>query len=173
MAPHLNALAKSDLPDKFKKFRKSNQKSQRETLQAAIFSRGLSVVLGNPVMGFAMVEDQDYDCVVRHIKDGFDNYTPVQLKELVPSSLIPGPPVQPEVALEAEFRKLEKYSDSADLVVAFYLNRTAHFGPIKKPHLKLGGLWLFGAEAKNPSSWLMIGDLLFDSPAVYEFQLLA
>lgn len=172
VAPLLNALANSDLSEKFKKFRKSNQKSQRETLQAAIFTRGLSVVLDNPSMEFAMIEDQDHDCVVRHIKDGVVNYTPVQLKELVPVSLIPGPPVRAEVALEAELLKLEKYTDSADLVVAFYLNRTAHFGAIKKPKLKLGGLWAFGAGAQDSSSWLMIGDLLFDSPAIYKFKLL-
>lgn len=119
-----------------------------------------------------MIEEQDYDWVIRHRSDGFENYTPVQLKELVPDSLIPGQKFTADEASEAEIRKLRKYTDSSDLVVAFYLNRNAHFGSIQRPDLKLGGLWALGAAAKDSSSWLLTGDFLASDCAIHEYRLL-
>ena len=65
-----------------------------------------------------MHESSDYDCVLRRVTEaGGEEHVAVQLKELPPER------VSPKLDFGAMFLKLRKYVDSADLVVALYLNR--------------------------------------------------
>lgn len=164
LRPGLNALAESSLPENTRKLRNGNQKTEREIMQAAIFTHGISETLGLPTLEFAITEDQDYDCVTRRIKDGTAHYTPVQLKEFVPESL------NPEASLAAELDKLGKYTHSSDLLVAYYFNRTAKFPSVKIPQIPIGELWFYGCSAPDLSKWCLIGDCM-KAPVEREFSL--
>ena len=164
LRPALNALAESSLPEKTKKFRNGNQKTDREILQAAIFTHGISETLGIPTLEFAMSENQDCDCVSRYIEDGTEHYTPIQLKEFVPEKL------RPRISLDEELGKLAKYTNSSDLIVAYYFNRTAKFPLIKIPRLQIGELWFYGCSTPDFSKWCLIGDCM-KTPAEREFSL--
>lgn len=158
------AVALSALPAKTKALRGSKQKTHREIWQAALFSHGMSEALSFPSLEFAMVEEEDYDCVVRWIDADTENYAPVQLKEVVPAEL------NPAATIESEIAKLTKYATSPDLVVALFMNRAGrlYLRSIKVPTLPVGQLWLFGNRTPDQSKWMLYGDML-SSASLYEF----
>ena len=125
-----------------------------EGRQAALFCYGLSTRLGVKVR-FAHVESQDYDIIAAYEMDGEMNFVPVQLKEWVPDTL---PSPQP---LQVELNKLEKYTDSSDLIVVFHLNRRASvvLSELTYPRT-IGGLWFLGCTEPTQNHWTLIGDLL-------------
>jgi hypothetical protein len=105
-------------------------------------------------MSFALVEQQDYDIIGRTMKNGDILYTPIQLKEYRKSVDRP--------SLEDELAKLQKYTDSKDLVVAFWLSGTDSydFSALRVPPLNIAGLWFFGSISKDQTEWVLIGDML-------------
>src|SRR5690606_4253872 len=95
------------------------------------------------------------DFVVRFERDGFLNFVPLQLKELVPEQ------VSNSASLQVEIDKLEKYVDSSDLVVAFHLNRNFELVPeqLDFSRLRLRQLWFVGYTGRS-TDWLLLGDML-------------
>ncbi len=164
LRPLQHAVAVSDLPAKTKALRNSKQKTHRETWQAALFSHGVTVSLSLPSLEFAIVEEEDYDCVVRWIAASTVNYAPVQLKEIVPNEL------NPTATIDGEIAKLTKYATSPELIVALFLNRAGRFElrSIKIPSLPIGQLWMFGNRTPDQSTWMLYGDML-SNPSLYEF----
>ena len=73
--------------------------------------------LSDLAFDFAITQRQDYDTVVRWGNATNRMFTPVQLKEWVPNE------VNPDASLANLIDKLEKYVDSPDLNVCFYLKR--------------------------------------------------
>lgn len=158
------AVAASALPPKTKALRGSKQKTHREIWQTALFSHGMSVALALPSLEFAIIEEDDYDCVVRWTDEEGEHYVPVQLKEVVPGDL------NQTATIESEIAKLTKYTSSPELVVALFLNRAGRFdlSRIKVPSLTISQLWMFGNRTLDQSRWMLYGDML-SSSSLYEF----
>lgn len=147
----------SGLPYKVRSLRTHALRRWNESRQAALFAYGIAQRFPESRVDFSLVEHSDYDCVIRRHNDTDCWFTPVQLKELVPEHLPSAPATLAELLL-----KLSRYSDSSDLVVAVFLNRRFR-GPIENlPHLKLGGLYFFGAANQSASEWQLTGDVLGD-----------
>ena len=136
-----------------------------EGRQAALFSYGMGTILGTDVL-FAQVENQDYDIICKFSTNGGTNYVPVQLKELVPDTF---PNAQ---TLQNEINKLSKYVDSADLTVAFHLNRRAHlnFSELVVPKNTVAAIWLYGALDAKQARWHLTGNLVGTQGCTYEFE---
>jgi hypothetical protein len=134
-----------------------------EGRQAALFCYGMGQFLGAKV-SFAQVERSDYDVVATYEQDGEAKFVPVQLKEWSPDFL-PSP-----ASLQTELDKLGKYVDSADLVVAFHLNRETRvlLSELSFP-TSIGGLWFYGCTEPSQNHWTLIGDLLKE-PVAYDFE---
>ncbi len=141
--------------DKIKHLRTQKLRPHHEGREAALFCHGLASLIGSKVY-FARHEAMDYD-IVTMFKSGDElHFAPVQLKELVPEDL------NPTATFEVELKKLEKYTDSKGLIVAFHLNRKGQFdlSKLSIPKLGISQLWVFGAETADREKWFLIGDLL-------------
>ncbi|MBZ0165349.1 MAG: hypothetical protein K8I00_00980 [Candidatus Omnitrophica bacterium] len=151
-------IAKSSFDDKTKTLRTNHLKPHKEGREAALFCHGLGKAVLNRKVYFSLYEKDDYDFVTCWQDQTTLVYTPVQLKEVVPRDL------NPETTLNEEIAKLSKYTDSANLVVAMFLNRTGRLkiGDIIVPGLNIGELRLFGFTSKDQSKWFLLGDLLGD-----------
>jgi hypothetical protein len=136
-----------------------------ELWRASLFAHGIgSCVLGTEVY-LAAVEDQDFDCVAQYSVGDTRHFTPIQMKELVPSS------VNPHTSLQVELDKLGKYVDSSDLVVAFHLNREVRIDldKISPPQTTVREIWLFGAVSADRSQYMLCGDLL-SKPGLHTYR---
>ena len=135
--------------------RTNSLKPDRSRRDAALFAHGMSSMLGLKVY-YAPVESADFDFVTATQTPEGSVFTPVQLKELVPAEL------NPNASLEVIFESLHKYVDSADLVVAIYLNRRIHleFSRVVAPKLPVAEVWLFGGASDDQSKWLLYGNVL-------------
>jgi hypothetical protein len=147
-------VARSRLRYKIRSLRTHSTRFWSETRQAALFAYGMSRRMPDFQFDFACVEHADYDAVIRWRRHADQFFTPIQLKEYVPQEL------NPKLTLETILEQLSRYSDSSDLVVVIYLNRTFRLPlqPIYCPPLKLGGVCLVGGIARN--RWILLGDLL-------------
>jgi hypothetical protein len=103
-------------------------------------------------------EDADYDCVLCRRVDGKKAFTPVQLKEFVPSN------IDPTATIEAGLAKLSKYRTSHHTVVAVYVNRAGYFDypSIQKPETSFAEIWLYASLRPDQSLWALYGDLLHE-----------
>lgn len=148
-------VALSTTPKKIKNLRTNELKQWREARDAALFCYGMSQRLGYPIY-FAKGESQDYDFVASWVIDDVRHYTPVQLKEVVPTDL------NPTASLQAVIEDLLIYGDSKDLTVAVRHNQRTYFEPsaLKIPQLKIASLWIFAATEANQSQWGLWGDFL-------------
>jgi hypothetical protein len=110
-----------------------------------------------------MIEEEDYDCVLRFKAEGKLRYSRVQLKEVVP------PSINPNAAIESELAKLSKYSTSNQTLVAVHINQEGplEFSSIKKPKTSFAEIWLYSALEADQSRWFLFGDLL-DRPQAFE-----
>lgn len=165
VAPLRAALAASDTDERIASLRTNKLKQVRELWEACLFAHGVgSCVLGTEVY-IALVENQDYDCVAQYIIGDTQHYVPIQMKELVPEHVDPGG------SLQAAIDKLQKYTDSGDLVVAFHLNRQFQFelDKLSLPKLNIAELWLFGSISPDTSELMLWGNLLKD-PASYQYR---
>ena len=122
--------------DDLRTLRRRDVRQFGEGRQAALLCYGLTSLTGVHI-GFALKESADYDFVAAYKADGANSFVPVQLKELVPAHINPG------ADLQIELDKIAKYADSADLVVAFYLNRrtTIDFSTLRLPQGRVCELW--------------------------------
>lgn len=129
-----------------------------EREQAAWFCWLLSRRAPDFLWQFSHEPASNYDCILRCDIPGGERplFKPVQLKELVSSSL------NPSTTLQDEIGKLQKYGASPNLVVAIHINRrvTINFQTLKIPPLGIGQLWIFGNASANGEKMFLCGDLL-------------
>lgn len=168
LLPELRALqlsvAASATPDRIKNLRTHKLARWREGWNACVFLKGIATVLGYPDMSFALVEQQDFDVIGRTHRDGAVIYTPIQLKEY--RARTNGP------TLAEELSKLQKYTDSEDLVVAVWLSGTQCFeySDLRLPALKISSLWFFGCTSRDQTEWVLIGDML-NRPEISKYKI--
>ena len=148
-------VAASNLPQRVKELRTNPLKEWREAREAALFCYGMGQRIGQTVF-LARGESQDYDFVASWVVDDTQHFAPVQLKEVVPTS------VNPTASVEGTVNSLAKYVDSEDLTVAIHLNQHGHFDPktVVIPPLHIAALWIFSAIAEDQSEWGLWGDFL-------------
>ncbi len=115
-------------------------------------------------MLYAPTEDRDYDFVTAVVNGHIQIFTPVQIKELVPSH------TGPSASVDRLLAELAKYVDSGDLVVAIHVNREMRlaFQNIPAPEAKVAEVWLFGSVTRDQSHWFLYGDLKGER-AYFEF----
>jgi hypothetical protein len=127
-----------------------------ERKQAALFAHLVSRAILKGPIGYAMVEEEDYDCVLCWKADGKKHYSRVQLKEIVP------PHINPNATVESELAKLVKYSTSRQTIVAVHVNREGPlvWSAISGPTTSMAEIWLYAALTTSQSHWFLYGDLL-------------
>jgi hypothetical protein len=115
---------------------------------------------GAPIR-YAMIEDEDYDCVLQHRVAGKPGFARVQLKEVGPFN--------PNATINVELAKLGKYASAGQTIAAFHINQQGlvEYSSLKKPNTSFAEIWLYGAIAADQSRWLLYGDLL-STPRGYE-----
>lgn len=164
--PLRNALAAQQVDERIKNLRTHALKGERELFQASLFAHGIgSTVLGTEVF-LTPLEDQDFDCIAKWLNEDTWCFAPIQLKEFVPENL------NPTASLQSEIDKLKnKYVDSSDLILVFYLNRNFHFdlNALTFHQVNVAQLWLFGAISTDGTRYRLWGNLL-DNPASYSFE---
>lgn len=141
---------------KVRSFRTNKLRKWKQSREIALFCEGISQRY-NKSIDIALDEDSDYDCIARWRNQDVEYFTPVQLKEFVPSDL------NRELTLQDIISSLIHYADSKDLTVAIYINRKVKidFKSIKIPrNLKVGELWFFGDVSKDRTKWFLYGDFL-------------
>jgi hypothetical protein len=159
------ALSQSSTEDKIRNLRTHKLRKYQEGWNACVFLKGIAAIHGYEAMAFALVENQDFDVVGRHIQDDAICYAPIQIKEYKKWS-------DETPSLESELQKLTKYTDSLDLVIAYFLSGkgTIDFNTLKIPKLKIGSLWFFGNVTADQSEWFLYGDALSD-PTLHKFKI--
>src|SRR5690606_17177938 len=85
-----------ELPYNVASLRTNGLRRYREGRQCALFCYGVGQRLGIDVR-YAESEEQDIDFVVRFERDGFLNFVPLQLKELVPEQVSNSASLQVEI----------------------------------------------------------------------------
>lgn len=152
-------VADSDHSDQKKALRTIELKPLRECRQAALFAMGLRVFTGNPTIEFSPYEADDFDAVFRRLQPDAIEYTPVQLKEVVPDRW------NPKASVNEVIQNLLRLGSSSDLVVGIHHTRPTENGCLEliiPKELKLAGLFVFGCASEDRSKWFMSGDLLTD-----------
>lgn len=135
-------------------------KAHLERKQAALFAYFVSEAILKVPIAYAMIEDEDYDCVLwwkeGGEKEGKSHYARVQLKEIVP------PHINPNATIESELAKLGKYSTSNQTLVAVHVNQEGPlvWSAIAKPATSVAEIWLYAALTADQSRWFLYGDLL-------------
>jgi hypothetical protein len=157
-------LALSNTPSRISSLRTNGLKKAREQREAALFCKGMSERIGKTVY-FASSEDQDFDFIAFWVIEGQQHYAPVQLKEVVPTTL------NSNATLEFVIDGLEKYSDSSNLTVAIHLNQAARFNPdaLRLRQLKVASVWVFFTVTANQSLWELWGNFTEDDPSCIQF----
>lgn len=140
--------------------RRREFKAYLERKQAALFAYFVSDAILKIPIAYAMIEDQDYDCILwwkeGGKKEGRSHYSRVQLKEIVP------PHINPNVTIEVELVKLGKYATSEQTVVAVHVNQEGPliWSEIAKPETSVPEIWLYAALTPDQSRWFLYGNLL-------------
>jgi len=154
------------LSDKEMRLRTNKLKKAREARSAAVFAYAMQeCVLQTPVL-FAPHEDADYDFVMSWNTEEETLFCPVQLKELTPED------INPEPSMADILGKLNRYSDTKNLVVAIDYNRTERFefGPwLRVGSAPVAEIWFFGERSPNGMDWFHYGDLT-NEPAFHPFR---
>jgi hypothetical protein len=160
-------LERRGMPFTHDDLRQRELKAHLERKQAALFAHFVSDAILKEPIAYAMIEDEDYDCVLwwkeGGIKGGKSHYSRVQLKEVVP------PDINPNATIESELGKLAKYPTSNQTIVAVHVNQEGHldWSAIAKPVTAVAEIWLYAALAPDQSRWFLYGDLL-NSPQGFE-----
>ena len=146
----------STLPDDVRQLRKQSQKRWREGRVGALFAYGMGqCVLGLDVH-VALVEDEDYDFVIRWQQNEDVFYCPVQEKELPPAHFNDGATLDETLAL------LARSTPPSDTVALVYLNRrlALDLSDVAIPTMGFRELWFIGAASPDQDSWFLFGDAL-------------
>jgi hypothetical protein len=152
------------LPQKIKNLRTNALKETLERRQAALFCYGLGQITGTE-FGIAHAEESDYDFVMAYHDSGNLCFSPLQMKEFVPET------VNPTAELQKELDKLQKYSNSEDLVVAIHLNRRFRFdlSAYDFSNLSIKDLWFFGRAEAEGNQWVIMGNMMQPEPKARYF----
>ena len=158
-----NRAAYSNLPYKVRSLKTKKLRKHHERLLASIFCYGIGKVVINKNVYISDLEDEDFDCIAKWEDGGIQRYTPIQFKEVVPDR------INLKSTLEETIKKLKKFSDFKDLVVAIYVNKRQKldFSKINLPKLQISELWIFGAINPYKSEWFLYGNLLDKSNCNY------
>lgn len=133
-----------------------------EQKQAMLFAYLMSEArLNGTPIDYAMIEDEDYDCVLQYrvgVKRGFSR---VQLKEVAPFN--------PKATIETELAKLGKYASAAQTIAAVHVNQQGPviYSSLSKPKTSFAEIWLYSSITADQSRWFVYGDLL-KMPRGYE-----
>jgi hypothetical protein len=143
---------------KVKGLRATTPKRRREIAEACLFCFGWACRIGRPVW---VVDDEgaDYDFVAVWKNNGDEFFTPVQLKEVVPTRL------NPDASIQSIIDGLGKYSK--DLSVAIRVNQRGmlDLDKITLPSsLKISALWVYAAVSEDGSRWWINGNLIEPGP---------
>jgi hypothetical protein len=143
--------------------RQHGLKPHLERKQGALFAHFVSHAILKAPIAYAMVEEEDYDCVLKWKIDQRNRYARVQLKEIVP------PHINPNATIESELAKLRKYPTSNQTIVAVHINQEGPlvWSSIAKPTTSVAEIWLYSALTPDQSLWFLYGDLL-DRPQGFE-----
>lgn len=150
-------------PSTLEDLRNHDLEKYLEFRQAALFAYFIGhSVLRTPI-AYAVYEAEDYDCVLWWKCNRGNRYTPVQLKEVVPTR------VNPHSTVNSELSKLRKYAASSDTVAAFHVNQSGQldFSKLQTPNTGCREIWLYTSISADQSKWLLYGDLLHN-PRDYE-----
>jgi hypothetical protein len=140
--------------------RRRELKSHLERKQAALFAYSVSHAILRAPIAYAMIEDEDYDCVLwwkeGGKRGGRSHYARVQLKEIVP------PHINPNATIDSELAKLGKYATSKQTLVAVHVNQEGPlvWSALSKPATSVAEIWLYAALAPDQSRWFLYGDLI-------------
>lgn len=157
-------MDKAGTSPKLDDLRNHELKQYVEIRQAALFTYLIGETIKRDSIGYAVHEDEDYDCVIRWREPRRNCYVAVQLKEVVPTRL------NPKADLHTELAKLtKKYVASPRTVIAFHFNQSGplDFSDVKKPDTTCSEIWLYGSLSANQSHWFLFGDLL-KQPQLHE-----
>lgn len=138
-------------------------KAHVENRQAALFAHFAGELIIRAPVGYAMFEDEDYDCIFRWREQERNCYQAVQLKVIVPRRL------NPKAEINREFAKLSKYKASSKTIAAFHINQTGllDFSNLENPDTSICEIWLYGALSATQSQWFLYGNVL-KNPALHE-----
>jgi hypothetical protein len=159
-------VAGSSIQDSEKALRTSKLKIIRETRQAALFALGLRKWAGNASLEIAVTEDSDYDAVFRRRDNDLMNYTPIQLKEVVPQRW------NKNASIDSILQKLVALQSSRDLVVGIHHTRATNDRNLEftvPKGLYLAGIFVFGSVSNDRSEWMIAGDLTKDAPSIVNY----
>jgi hypothetical protein len=160
------ALSESDTPKRIRNLRTNRLKHHRESWDAAIFCKLLSLATGEKIL-FSRKEDEDFDSVFFWKNEHGQNFAPIQLKELVPREL------NPEASLAKILDGIREKYCSSDLIVGIRLNQRTqlNFQSLDLSDLQIRELWMFGATSPDCSRWSLFGEFLCGSMQQHEFTL--
>lgn len=150
-------LAEMPMDPQVRQLRTNRLKGWRESRVAALFCHGMGKRLGHTVY-LSRGESQDCDFVASWMEGDLQQIAPVQLKEVVPTTMNAKSDVDSVIA------SLEKYADSADLSVVLHLNQQIRFEParLRVPSLRLASLWVLGCTSPDGSEWGLWGNYFED-----------
>ena len=156
-------LLRRGMPVTHDDLRRHELKPYLEGKQAALFAHFVGEAILQAPIAYAMIEEEDYDCVFWWKLERRSHYARVQLKEVVP------PHINPNATIESELAKLGKYPTSVQTIVAVHVNQEGPlvFSSIAKPATSVAEIWLYSALAPDQSLWFLYGNLL-DRPRGFE-----
>jgi len=158
-------IAGARIEEKVRALRTNKLKKHRELREAAVFCHGMGSILGRTIR-FARWEEDGYDFIMLQKDEDRFLFTPLQIKELVPSSL------NPSTSLDSILTGLGRYANASDTVVAIHINQRIRMNlkDIVVPDVKVGQIWLFGGADEMAEGFALYGDLCND-PRLYRFDL--
>jgi hypothetical protein len=126
-----------------------------EQRQAALFAYFISYAILKKPIAYAMIEEEDYDCILWWKDKSKSRFARVQLKEIVP------PRMNPEASVKKELDKLSKYGKT-ETIVAVHINQSGWIGSlaIRNSEVHVAEIWLYASLAADQSLWFLYGDLL-------------
>jgi hypothetical protein len=141
-------VSATETPEKIRNLRTRKLAPKREAWDAGVFCYLLRERTGCEIY-FAPVEDADFDAVFTWQEGGIQNFSPVQMKEVVPEELNKNQKIQDVLD------SLHKYATSDDLVVAIKINRDVRLEADKiiTDGLPVAEVWLFGATDPHEKTW--------------------
>lgn len=159
-------FAASDTQKRIKNLRTNHLKRERESWDAAIFCKLLSLATGENIL-FSREEDEDFDSIFFWENEEGQNFAPIQLKELVPHEL------NPQASLSKILDGIRAKYCSPDLIVGIRLNQRTQLKlqSIDLSGLQLRELWMFGATSPDRSKWSLFGEFLSGNINQHEFDL--
>jgi hypothetical protein len=158
-------VARSDLDERVKSLRTNKLKKHREFREAAVFCHALGFIQ-NKTIHFARCEEEGYDFIMLQPDGDRLLFSPLQIKELVPSAL------NVQSSLDEILAGLGRYASASDTVVAIHINRRMRMDlkTITLPDIPVGQIWLFGGADDVPMEFALYGDLCRE-PQLYQFAL--